>query len=60
MAKDRQFPDELVALAEHLRTLKTIPEIDKHLERDGGIGMPNDRFMVYQREYHRRGAHMPQ
>ena len=54
--------DTLRRLAKHLKTLKTVAELDRHLDAEPrpGIWEDDERFGVYCDEYARRGVPMPQ
>lgn len=57
----KKMRPELVTLAGHLKTLKTIEDLDRHLEdEDHEIYKDEERFGVYCDEYARRKVPMPQ
>ena len=51
--------EDCTALAEILKTL-SILELDRKLENEGGIAMPENRRLIFYNEYNRRGVPLPQ
>lgn len=43
-----------------LREVKTIEELDRHLEEAGGIELSDEIFVIYVDEYDSRGWSLPQ